>query len=105
MLKAVSKVIIVVLLLIACFFGFIYVRDRWREDHIQANKGSITIGMPEAEVIAILGEPTSKAMIDTPGLYWCYGSDTWEQWELGDVYCGSTALQMSLDGHVVELPH
>ena len=60
--------------------------------------------MPEAEVIAILGEPTSKAMTDTPGLYWCYGSDSWKQWELGDEYCGTTALQMSRDGNVVELP-
>jgi hypothetical protein len=48
--------------------------------------------MSEAEVIAILGEPASRAIIDTPGLYWCYGSDRWKQWEPGDVYCGSTAL-------------
>ena len=104
MLKAAAKIIIGFLLLIACFFGFIDARDRWREDHIQANKGKITIGMSEAEVIAIPGEPTSRAMIDTPGLYWCYGSDSWKQWELGDVYCGTTALQMSRDGHVVDLP-
>lgn len=41
---------------------------------IQAKKGRITIGMSEAEVISILGEPTSKALIDIPRLYWCYGS-------------------------------
>ncbi|HQZ97020.1 MAG TPA: hypothetical protein PLP21_11935 [Pyrinomonadaceae bacterium] len=39
---------------------------------------------PEAQVISILGEPASRAMIDAPGLYWCYGSDSWKQWELGD---------------------
>ncbi|MBK6590368.1 MAG: hypothetical protein IPG22_18970 [Acidobacteria bacterium] len=66
MLIKVAKIIIGFLLLIACFFGFIDARDRWREDHIQANKSRGTIGMSEAEVISILGEPTSRAMIDTP---------------------------------------
>ena len=64
----------------------------------------VTIGMSEAEVISILGEPTSKATIDTPGLYWCYGRETRADWERSDVYCRNTALQMSPDGHVVELP-
>lgn len=60
--------------------------------------------MSEAEVISILGEPTSKAMIDTPGLLLVLGGDTSNPWELGGIYCGSTALQMSRDGHVVGLP-
>jgi hypothetical protein len=57
------------LVLFACFLVFIAVRDGRREDRLQANKGRITVGMSEAEVISILGEPTSKAMSDTPGLY------------------------------------
>jgi len=44
----------------------------------------ITMGMSEAEVISIPGGPASKAMIDTPGLCWCYGSDSWK-WGLGEV--------------------
>ncbi|MEQ1607087.1 MAG: hypothetical protein ABL999_19655, partial [Pyrinomonadaceae bacterium] len=51
--------------------------------------------MSEAEVISILGEPTSKAMSDTPGLYWCCGNDTLEQWDDGDVYCGHTMFQIA----------
>lgn len=42
-------------------------------------------------------------MSDVPGHYWCYGSDSWKQWELGDIYFGSTALQMSRDGRLVEI--
>lgn len=70
--------------MIACFFGLIDARDRWRDDHIQANKGKITIGISEAEVIAIPGEPASNSMSNIPGLSWCCGSDFWKRWELGD---------------------
>ena len=60
----------------------------------------LVITLPsEAGVVSILAEPASKAMIHTPGLYWCHGSDSWKPWEPGDAHCGSTTLQMSRDGH------
>lgn len=59
---------------------------RLRDDHIQANKGKITIGMSETGIISIPGEPASKSLSDIPGLYWCCGSDSWKRWELGDDY-------------------
>jgi len=64
----------------------------------------VTLPSPRPGSFRSSGEPASRAMIDTPGLYWWYGSDSWKQWELGDVYCESTAVQVSRDGHVVELP-
>lgn len=105
MIRAIAKIAIGLSLLLAAFFGGIAVRDNWRERHLQANHARITVGMSEAEVIAILGEPTSKHMSDIPGLYWCYSSDTWQEWELGDVHCGTMMLEMGSDGHVVRPPH
>ncbi len=105
MVKKIVKIAIGLILLIVCFVGSIAVRDRWRENHLQANKGKITVGMSEAEVISILGEPTSKHMSDIPGLYWCYGSDTWREWAYNDEYCGNTLLEMSSGGRVVRAPH
>lgn len=46
-------------------------------------------------------EPATRAMIDTPGLYWCYYSDSWKQWEPGDE---SLFGQFDLaESHVVEI--
>ena len=105
MAKTVAKIVMGLGLVIAAFIAFIAIRDSWRESHLQANHARIKIGMSEAEVIAILGEPTSKHISDIPGLYWCYSSDTWQQWEFGEVHCGSMMLEMSRDGHVVSPPH
>ena len=105
MVKRIAKIAVGLCLLIAAFVGVIAVRDSWRESDLQANKARIKVGMSEAEVIAILGEPTSKHMSDIPGLYWCYSSDTWQEWELGDVHCGTMMLEMSREGHVVRPPN
>ena len=86
------------------FFGSIALRDRSYEQFLQSNKGRVTVGMSEAEVIAILGRPTSKAMTDSPAIEWCYGSNTWELWDRPEVYCGSVGLSMSPNGHVVRAP-
>lgn len=47
--------------------------------------------MPKQEVIEIIGEPTSRHMVDSPGTYWCYGSDSFEDRE---EYCGNAAIEM-----------
>ena len=98
----IGKLFVGVLLFVTVFLSSVAIRDFLYERYIQTNAKRIQLGMSEAEVIAILGKPTSKAMSDSPGLYWCYGSSSWT--EEGDSYCGSISLHMSDDGHVLQTP-
>jgi hypothetical protein len=59
--------------------------------------------MSGEEVISLLGRPTSKAISDISGEYWCYGSSSWMDPDK-DSYCGNVLIEMSRDGHVVKTP-
>ena len=105
MLKRIVKILSGLVLIGAAFIGSVVYRDYSYENFLQANKGRIKSGMTSSEVVAILGEPTSKHMTDGPGAYWCYGSSTLEAWQYGDVYCGSVGFEMTdYDGIVLGRP-
>lgn len=90
----------------AAFLGSVEVRDQVYERSLKANVHRIQAGMSAANVVSILGEPTSKNISDIPGVYWCYGSSTWDRWSYGEVYCGEIIFEMSdhRGGHVVSPP-
>jgi hypothetical protein len=105
-MKAV-RIIVGALLGLSIFIAAVNIRDYIYEAHIRANIGRITVGMPAKEVISILGKPTSRAISDIPGEYWCYGSDSWMANETEE-YCGSILIEMSSvnedQAHVVKAP-
>jgi hypothetical protein len=103
-LTKLGKIMLGLAFFFGAFEGSVLLRDRLYERQLQTNKSRIKAGMSEAEVIAILGQPTSKHMSDIPGLYWCYGSDTSDSWDYEGVYCGTVGIEMSPGGRVVREP-
>lgn len=91
------------IIFLACFTASVKVRDYFYEQSLRTNIKLIKVGMSEAEVIGILGEPTDKQMSDIPGRYWCYETDTFAR-ALDDTQnrLGRLLLQMSRDGKVVK---
>ena len=87
-------------ILISTFVAGVLVQDYARERYLKANIDRIQPGMTSAEVIAILGPPTSKHMSDIEGLYWCFGSDSFETHA---EYCGTVSIEMSRGGRVVSI--
>src|SRR6185369_8891365 len=80
-----SHIPLYLILLIASFFGAVFVRDYLYEEWLKSNITRIHVGMTDQEVINILGKPTTMHMSDEPGEIWCYGSDSFSD---NPEYCG-----------------
>ena len=79
-------------LLSLTFVVGVIVRDVLHERQLKENVKEIRVGMTESDVINILGSPTSRRMSDIPGIYWCYGTDSFQDRE---EYCGKVEIEMS----------
>ncbi|HUR97995.1 MAG TPA: outer membrane protein assembly factor BamE [Pyrinomonadaceae bacterium] len=80
------------LLLVLTFVIGVVGRDTLHERWLIENAKQIRPGMSESEVTTILGSPTSRHMSDITGVYWCYGSDSFQ--DRAD-YCGEVEIEMS----------
>jgi outer membrane protein assembly factor BamE (lipoprotein component of BamABCDE complex) len=89
-----------------CFVASVKVRDYFYEQNLRKNIQKITVGMPEKEVIEILGKPSLQGMSDF-GEYWCYDTDSIARTleEQPETRCGNLLLQMSAakDGKVMKV--
>lgn len=87
-------------LFVATFVGSVKLHDSYRESWLTEQVKLIRLDMSKDEVIQILGKPTSSHISDIPGVYWCYGSDSFNTYE---EYCGKVSLEMSRYGRVASI--
>lgn len=87
-------------LFVTTFVGSVVVRDAYEEGWLKENVVRIQPGMPESELIEILGKPTSYHMSDEPGTYWCYGSNSFNT---SEEYCDKVMVLMGSNNRVIEV--
>ncbi|GEM_PF-3671079 len=103
MRKLIVSISVVFAVLFASTTGLI-LYGRFLDHRLRRDINQIRVGMAEAEVIRILGEPSDRMMSDIPGTYWTYETDV-----LGSLLddnpnrVGYLVLQMGADGKVVKV--
>lgn len=91
-------------ILVGISLGAIKYYDAYREQVLRGNLQRVQVGMGEAEVIDIIGQPTDRMMSDIPGTYWCYDNDTLGRFfRINPARMGHLVLEMSADGRVVKV--
>ena len=88
-----------ILLLISCFVGGILIHNKVKNAYLRDNINKIYVGMPEAELKSLLGEPTCRTSSDiAPREYWGYGVDTFSD---NPEFCGSVLIEMTAEPRTV----
>ena len=80
-----------------CFLTSVRIQDYSYERQLKVNLKKISIGMPEKDVIEILGKPNHIWSSDTPSAYWCYDTSSIAHTleEQPEIECGHMLLEMS----------